>query len=165
MLPLIIVQRAQPDLVVEQIGLDPAKTAYRAGEPVQISVRVANIGSAPASGFWVDLYINPAAPPDAANQPWSEHCSLIPCYGMAWYVAELEPGSSIVLNSTQLDPAQSNWAGHFALGTTTIYAYADTRNPGTPTGSVAERNEANNRYAVGGLYVGGGGGTLPTPTP
>jgi hypothetical protein len=154
-LPVVSIYRAQPDLIVDQIILDPATNAYRTGDAVQISTRITNIGDATAGGFWVDLYINPSAPPDAANQPWSERCSLIPCYGMAWYVVGLEPGSSIVLNSTQLDPAQSIWAGYFALGTTTIYAYADTRNPGTPTGSVAERNEANNSLMVSGLHVGG----------
>jgi hypothetical protein len=159
-LPLVSVHLAQPDLVVEQIGLDPAKTAYRAGELVQISVRVRNIGSAPAGGFWVDLYINPAAPPDAANQPWGERCGLVPCYGMAWQVAGLGPGDSVLLSAAQIDPAQSRWAGRLAPGTSTLYAYADTRGGG-PAGSVAEGDESNNRRAVEGLFVGGGGATLP----
>jgi hypothetical protein len=118
-------------------------------------VTVTNIGDARASGFWVDIYFNPSAPPDAGDQRWNERCGLIPCYGVAWPVFGLAPGASIVLTSEQIDPGQSIWPGFFAPGTSDIYAFADSWNTSVPTGAVLERSETNNRFALLGLSVTG----------
>lgn len=171
MLPLIVIPSlppppTQPDLVVEQITLVPDKSSFTAGEPVEILVRVKNIGDAPASGFWVDLYINPASQPGVVNQRWNEVCGLSPCYGMAWPVQSLAPGESIVLSSTVNDPGQSIWPGSFAPGSSVIYAFADSYNAGVATGANIERSESNNIAVLEGLSVTGGSlAALPPGAP
>ena len=121
-----------------------------------IQVTVTNNGNASANPFWVDLYLNPSSPPTAANQIWNTRCSLKPCLGMAWYVANgLEPGQSITLSSQSLAPGYSIWEGWFAAGTTDLYVYADSYNPGVAAGAVAELNESNNRAELHGLNVTG----------
>jgi hypothetical protein len=144
-----------PDLVVTSIGISPNKTSFTAGEPTEITVVVENRGSAAAADFWVDLSINPDQPPSAANQPWNLHCALTPCYGLAWYVQELAPGKRVTLSSKSLPTGYSIWPGFFAAGSTDLYAYADTYNPGVPGGAVAESDEANNQIRLGGLTVTG----------
>lgn len=146
---------ALPDLVVEALTIAPEQASYRAGEPVLLSVRVTNVGDGPATAFWVDLYLSPAAPPDAPSQRWDERCGIAPCYGLAWLVDGLAPGQSVTLTSRQPDPAQSIWPGSFAPGTSALYVYADSWNPGVATGGVRERDEANNLLARTGLSVTG----------
>jgi VCBS repeat-containing protein len=144
-----------PDLVVTSISLSPNKTSFSAGEPVEITVVVENRGDQAAGSFWVDLSINPDQPPSAANQPWHQHCTLKPCFGLVWGVAELAPGASITLTSKQLPVGYSIWPGWLAAGTTDLYAYVDTYNEGVARGAVAERDEANNQFHLGGLTVTG----------
>lgn len=164
-LPVVLNRPALPDLVVAAIELAPARASYAAGEPVLISVTVANRGDAPATAFWVDLYLNPSAPPDAVNQRWNERCGLIPCYGIAWLVEGLPAGASVVLTSAQIDPGQSIWPGSFAPGTSVIYAYADTWNPGVGAGGVHESDETNNLLARRGLTVTGAPAPAGGPDP
>jgi uncharacterized delta-60 repeat protein len=153
---LPLVQRAgTPDLVISSVSLNPNKTSFSAGEPVEISVVVENRGTAPAAEFWVDLSINPDHPPTTANQIWNEHCAQTPCYGLAWFVEGLAPGARITLTSKALPPGYSIWPGFFVAGTTDLYAYADSYNPGAATGAVAESDEANNQFHLGGLTVTG----------
>ena len=45
------------------------------------------------------------------------------------------------------------WPGFFASGTTDLYIYADSWNPGVASGAVIESNEGNNRAHLGGLTV------------
>jgi hypothetical protein len=145
---------AQADLVAK-VSLSPDKRTFTAGEPVVVSVTVTNQGTAPAAGFWVDLYINPTAPP-TTNVTWNTTCTLKPCYGIAWYVTDpLAPGASIVLSSASGAPGYSIWPGYFAAGTTDVYAYVDSWNPGVATGAVPESNETNNSDHIGGLTVTG----------
>jgi hypothetical protein len=151
----IMAQPSTPDLVVSGISLNPNKTSFSAGEPVEITVVVENQGTASAAGFWVDLSINPDHPPTTANQPWNAHCALTPCYGLAWYVPGLAPGARITLTSKALPAGYSIWPGAFAAGTTDLYAYADSYNPGVVAGAVAESNEANNQFHLGGLTATG----------
>jgi hypothetical protein len=145
-----------PDLVVSSISLVPNKTTFAAGEPVEVRVTVQNQGNGAAGGFWVDLYINPSSPPTAANQIWNTRCGLTPCFGMAWQVTGgLPPGQSITLSSLNPPAGYSIWPGYFAAGTTDLYAYVDSYNPGIAAGAVAESNEANNRAELHGLSVTG----------
>jgi hypothetical protein len=144
-----------PDLVVTSISLSPNKTSFAAGEPVDITVVVENRGNAAAGSFWVDLSINPDQPPTTATQLWHEHCALTPCHGLAWYVEELAPGAHATLTSRQFPVGYSIWPGWLAAGTTDLYAYVDTYNPGVAAGIVLESDEANNQAHVGGLVVTG----------
>jgi hypothetical protein len=145
-----------PDLVITGISLVPSKTTFAAGEQVEVRVTVTNQGSAATGSFWLDLYINPSSPPTAANQIWNTRCGLTPCFGMAWEVTSgLAPGQSITLSSLSLPPGYSVWPGYFAAGTSDLYAYVDSYNPGIVDGAVAESNEANNRAELHGLRVTG----------
>ena len=114
-----------------------------------------------AVSAWLDLYINPSSPPTAANQVWNTRCGLTPCFGMAWEVTSgLAPGQSITLSSLSLPAGYSIWPGYFAAGTSDLYAYADSYNPGVVAGAVAESSETNNRGELHGLTV-----TGPNPAP
>lgn len=148
-----------PDLV-GKIYFAPDKNNWSSGESVLLTVVVTNTGSAPAGAFWVDLYINPNPAPAGANVPWNETCTLTPCYGLAWqHAGALAPGESVVLTSTptSYDVNTSLWVGSFAPGTTDVYLWVDSWNPGSSVGAVQEGNELNNGDARHGLSVTGGG--------
>jgi uncharacterized repeat protein (TIGR01451 family) len=157
-LPLLVkLPGTAPDLA-GSFRLTPNKNSFSAGEPVQITVVITNQGTAPADAFWVDFFINPNPPPSAANTIWSNVCGLSPCYGLAWFVAtNLAPGQSITLTShpSSFSADHSNWAGFFASGTSDLYLYVDSWNPGVASGGVAESNENNNRAERHGLMVSG----------
>ena len=71
---------------------------------------------------------------------------------MAWEVASgLAPGESVTLSSLSLPAGYSVWPGYFAAGTSDVYAYVDSHNPGVSAGAVAESNETNNRAELHGL--------------
>ncbi len=165
-LPLLL-KAVGPDLV-GSFTLTPDKSSYSAGEPVLVTATVTNIGGAPAGAFWVDFYINPTSLP-AVNRRWNDLCSMSPCYGLAWYVADgLAPGQSVTLLSSPASYAQpqSVWEGTLPPGTTDLYLYVDVWNPGVSTGGVQEIEEANNRSYRGGLSVSGqgvGSQNLPRP--
>ncbi|MCU0492946.1 MAG: cadherin-like domain-containing protein, partial [Chloroflexaceae bacterium] len=129
---------------------------------VLVSVTVTNNGTAPASGFWVDLYINPSRVPQV-NEPWSDLCAVERCEGLAWFVpATLAPGQSITLVSMPQDNATPNgysqensrWRGLLPNGVVQLHAYADSwnRDAGgaerSPFGAVYERDESNNRASL-----------------
>jgi uncharacterized repeat protein (TIGR01451 family) len=148
------VQRPAMADLVASIKLVPNKTSFAAGEAVEVIVTVTNQGDAPAQGFWVDLFINPSTAPNAANVLWHQLCSLEPCFGMAWEVTQtLAPGQTITLSSNQLSGNYSVWPGWFAAGTTDLYAYVDSYNADSASGTVLESNEANNRAELRGLRV------------
>ena len=153
-LPLLLKPGGLPDLV-GSFSLNPPGPNFSAGQPVTIDVLVTNQGSAPAEAFWVDIYINPATPP-AVNRRWNDLCSLSPCYGLAWYVAEgLGQGQSMALSSTTFPAAYSRWPGSFAPGTSNVHLYVDMWNPGVASGGVLESIETNNTASLGGLSVTG----------
>jgi len=143
-----------PDLV-GSISLSPSKRAFTAGEPVQITVTITNTGAGDAGSFWADLFINPSTPPTAANVTWNLRCGMNPCFGLAWQVGGLKAGQSVTLTSKQLPPGYSIWPGWFAAGTTDLYLYVDSYNPGTADGAVLESSERNNQFHLGGLTVTG----------
>jgi hypothetical protein len=75
---------------------------------------------------------------------------------MAWeVVGGLALGQSVTLSSQSLPPGYSIWPGYFAAGSSDLYAYADSYNPGVVAGSVAESDETNNRAELHGLTVTG----------
>jgi hypothetical protein len=141
----ILMNAPRPDLV-GSFSLTPNSVA--SNSPVSITVTITNRGTAPASQFWVDFYINPSTPPTDTNQPWNRRCGLTPCYGIAWYVTQIiEPGQSITLTSTPGSYYAQNtrWRGQFAPGTSDLYLYVDSWNPTVATGAVDELDETNNR--------------------
>jgi hypothetical protein len=143
-LPLLT-NAPKPDLV-GSFSLTPNSLAPNS--PVVIAVTISNRGTAPASQFWVDFYINPSTPPTGTNQPWNRRCGLTPCYGIAWYVTQtIAPGQSITLTSTPDSYYVQNtrWRGQFAQGTSDLYLYVDSWNPTVATGAVDEVDETNNR--------------------
>ncbi len=154
-LPLII-QTGLPDLV-GSLSISPDKRAFRADEPVTISVTITNRGSAPSPSVWADLSINPTSPPTAANMIWNLNCNLTPCYGISWVVPALAPGQSITLTSTAGSYAvgYTIWPGTFAHGTSDLYLFVDSWNPGVVAGAAAESDETNNRAELHGLTVTG----------
>lgn len=143
--------------LVGRIELVPDQRTFTAGEPVQIQVTITNIGNVASEPVWADLYINPAAPPTAAGTPWNTICGLEPCFGLAWMVPALGPGQQITFSSAVGDYAQpyTIWPGWFAQGTTDLYLYVDSWNPGQPHGAVMENSELNNRAELRGLTVTG----------
>ncbi len=144
-----------PDLV-GSFSLEPDKMTFTEGEPVTITVVITNQGSGLANPFWADFFINPSIPPEAANAVWSDYCTLEPCFGISWYIpVYLAPGESIKLTSTYGSYANGNtvWPGYFIAGTTDLYLYVDSWNPGVPAGAVAESYEDNNRSELLGLEV------------
>jgi hypothetical protein len=158
-LPLIQ-YRGLPDLI-GSVELIPNKLNFQAGEAVEIAVTITNVGDVSSTPAWADLYINPSTPPTAPGMLWNTACGLEPCFGLAWVVPALGPGESVRLTSSVGSYAApySIWPGWFARGTTDLYLYVDSWNPGAPAGAVVEINEANNRAERHGLQVSG-----PNPT-
>ncbi len=155
-LPLLRGVPQRPDLTVAFTVSPETPTA---GKPASITATVTNKGTGPASGFWVDLYINPSHAP-LVNEPWNELCTLEPCFGMAWfYEGTLQPGQSATLTSSPSSAANpngfraasSNWSGFFANGTSRIYIIVDSWNRNAsgeqrdPNGALSEIDETNNR--------------------
>jgi hypothetical protein len=145
---------ATPDLV-GSISISPDKRAFAAGEHVQINVTITNTGNGDAGPFWVDLFINPSSPPTTTNVSWNTRCALDPCFGIAWRVPGLQAHDSVTLTSNSFPPGYSIWPGWFAAGTTDLYLYVDSWNPGVATGGVVEGSESNNAAHLGGLTVSG----------
>jgi len=139
-----------PDLRVTSVIVEPDNP--QVGEPVTLTVEVLNTGPSAAGPFWVDLYDNPIAPPEEANQIWNWLCEgpAEDCYGIAWYVEEgLGPGESVTLSSLSgYEEPQTHWLGHFVEGGRhDIYAFADSWNRTVWYGAVREQNEGvDNRY-------------------
>ena len=153
-LPLVR-HSGKPDLVAS-FTLTPDKLNFDEGESVLITAIVTNQGNAAAPAFWMDFYLNPSPPPNAANIPWSSVCGITPCYGIAWLVpVGLLPGRSITLTSTpdSYSPVQTVWPGYFVAGTTDLYLYVDSWNPGVSYGAAQELDETNNRAELHGLSV------------
>jgi uncharacterized repeat protein (TIGR01451 family) len=156
LLYLPIVRKSGLSDLVASLQLSPDRLQFVTGEPVTITVTITNQGSEPASGFWVDLYINPSQPPDGPNHPWDETCGFNPCYGMAWFVDQsLAPEEAIQLTSTPASFLKdySIWPGSFPAGVTDLYVYADSWDPGVNSGAVIESDESNNRAELHGLQV------------
>ena len=59
------------------------------------------------------------------------------------------------LYSKRILTEYSVWPGWLATGTSDIYAYMDSFNPGVAAGAVVERDEINNHAELHGLSVAG----------
>jgi hypothetical protein len=167
-LPLLAVAEPRSsfvDVVVSDIRLTPDKTNFAAGEAVEIAVTITNQGVQPTSLFWVDMYVNPAEQP-RVNLVWDQNCGLFPCQGLAWRIEQpIQPGGSLTLTSNPADPLidtnASIWYGFFFSGTTELALFADSWNPGVPTGALTEGEdsnapgEQNNTLRLSGLSVTG----------
>lgn len=156
-LPVISHPSDKADLI-GQLTLNPKKKRFIAGEAVQITAIITNIGLSSTESFWADLYINPAKVPEAANEKWQDLCAMTPCFGIAWHFDHrLEPGQSITLTSSTDDFVQdfTNWPGWFATDTSDIYLYVDSYASFGRDGSISEANENNNRSEILGLTVTG----------
>lgn len=116
----------------------------------------------------MDFYLNPDPVPTGPGLLWNEACGLFPCYGLTWQVpAGLAPGESVTLTSTpdSYDVERSLWTGYFAPGTSDLYLFVDSWNPGSPVGAVLELDETNNRSERHGLVISGDVGHPAVATP
>ena len=142
-LPLVVRNYSiGPDLVV----VDPIHVVMEDG-PDYVLVTIRNDGAVPASGFWVDLYLDPSRPPEV-GETWPELCSQ----GKAWFVRRtLAPGESYTLDTRWPDDPNSPgmrysiWPDELPEGTHTLYAVVDSY--WRPYGLVIESDESNNRSA------------------
>jgi hypothetical protein len=127
----------RPDLVVQDLSVDPAV-------PGALTLTLANVGGSTARNFWIDLYLDPEAPPEV-NQPWTELCHP---YGAAWFVEALPAGETLTLSigDAYYQVDQSRWPDAYPAGEHEIWAYADSWGYPQPWGGVQEVEEANNRY-------------------
>jgi hypothetical protein len=147
--PLMIGRPGVPDLV-GTFELTPDGTSWSSTQQVLVTVTVTNTGTGPTStGFWVDLYVNPAQLPSAANVRWEMNCGIEPCRGIAWYVDRvLAPGESVVLRSLRGSYVDEStlWDGRLPAGARSIYIYVDSWNPTVATGAMLELDENNNLF-------------------
>jgi hypothetical protein len=147
MAPLVIGRPGVPDLV-GTFELTPEGSSFSSSQQVLVTVTVTNTGTGPtASGFWVDLYVNPAQVPSAANLRWEMNCGIDPCRGIAWYVDRvLAPGESVVLRSLRGSYVDEStlWDGRLPAGARSMYIFVDSWNPTVATGAVPELDERNN---------------------
>jgi hypothetical protein len=144
-----------PDLVVTGITTDPASPSV--GEEATIHVTVKNQGNQAAnSWFFIDLYVDPASPPD-------DRADLGTYYGYG-------PTSGLVPGQTH----QVSFSHTFGSGGDhTLYAQVDTYDGlnGSPDyGMIQESIEGNNIYgpvsvSVSGTSVGGEEAPLPETGP
>ncbi|NJL05724.1 MAG: hypothetical protein HC911_12640 [Chloroflexaceae bacterium] len=166
-------EQPMPDLVVQQVVVEPAQPDT--GSPAQVRVTVQNVGTATATGFWVDLFIAPQPVPTGSGLRWDMACGLEPCQGIVWAVNELAAGASVTLTSDSgsFSAAYSNWDGQFAVpGTHDLYASVDSWNAADlARGAVPELREENNVAVLRAVTVSGAlrqpanlqSGLLPRP--
>ncbi|MCP4541270.1 MAG: DUF11 domain-containing protein [Chloroflexi bacterium] len=127
-LPLILRQRAAPDLVVHSIT---ATTDV-------IQVVIGNQGNAPTmTDFWVDVYVAPDPVPEVATQTWLHVADM----GLVWDVWDtLYPGDTLTLTSASYAEPYSHIVWPLAKGTP-IYAQVDSWNGAGDDGAVLENHE------------------------
>ncbi|HEU5012968.1 MAG TPA: Calx-beta domain-containing protein [Roseiflexaceae bacterium] len=138
-----------PDLV-GSLSVSPAQVSQY--QHVVFTAKVTNQGTAPASNFWVDMYVNPMRVP-RVNEPWNEICNPRACYGVAWFVTRtLQPGESIQLTTTPDSYVAENtaWLDFFTRGEQRFYLYVDSWNRNSSNtqksdnAAVTESDETNN---------------------
>ncbi|HEX8683506.1 MAG TPA: hypothetical protein VF707_14390 [Ardenticatenaceae bacterium] len=135
-----------PNLVAQIIEVTPAEPTVN--DIVNVRVLVENVGTVPAtSDFWVDLYVSPEGTP-AANQAWPD----IAEYGATWFVEGLDVGEEVVLDSLDADASRSNLLRFIEEGPVELFVYVDSYGV-SPSGAVAEQDEANNLAGPFELFV------------
>jgi len=137
-LPLLLRQRTLlPDLVVTGIAVDPASPSV--GQPATICVTVENQGAAATeSWFFVDLYVDPASPPDDLTDLGTQ-------YDYCPHILSAGQSCQVTFTHTLADG-----------GSHTLYAQADTYDGfnGSPDyGMIEESSEMNNIYGPFGFSV------------
>lgn len=159
-LPLILSEPALtfPDLVPLELKVEPS-SGLDTDTAVNLSVVLTNVGTATARrSFWVDLYVNPARPPEQAGDIWSKVCKTSPedaclnALGLAWQITQdVPPGQTVTLTSRPDDlylvGAQTRWPGRFTTaGEIQLWTYVDSWNGESAAGGfVLESDETNNR--------------------
>lgn len=124
-----------PDLVVEGFSLLPKEPA--SGEPVTITVTIANVGQASTEGgFWTGFYVDPQEPPFVNSVSKGSES------GLFWYTPGLEAGEVITLTAEEAE--DGDFEGAFSPGSHELYLYVDGCNPGVEEGLVVESKEGNN---------------------
>lgn len=137
-----------PDLVVKGLSLLPEEP--KSGEPVTITVTIANIGhSSTGGGFWTGLYIDPQEP------PFVNYVNAEEEKGLFWYIPGLEAGEAITFTAQDAEEQHSDFAGTFTPGNHELYLYVDAFNPGVEEGLVVESEEGNNLLGPVVINVGG----------
>jgi hypothetical protein len=128
---------ARPDLWVQDLFVDP-------NDPGALTVTVVNTGESAARDVWVDLYLDPEAPPEV-NQPWTTLCFP---YGAAWVIGRIPAGETVTLSIDDVwyNAEQSRWPDAYPGGAHAIWAYVDSWGDPHPWGGVQETDETNNRY-------------------
>ncbi len=141
-----------PDLLVNALNVDQ-------NNPAALTVEIANLGNAPATNFWVDLYLDPETPPEV-NQSWTMLCHP---YGAAWFVESLAAGESLTLaiDDVYYQTEQSRWpADGYPSGEHALWAYVDSWG-GESWAAARESNEGNNRYGPVALTGTSSGAVMP----
>jgi len=128
----------RPDLFTTAVTVVPA-------DPGAFEVQIVNQGLSAARDFWVDVFLDPVAPP-AVNQT----CIELGCvYQAVWYVPELPAGATLTLRiaDAHYDATWSQWPQPaYPGGAHTLWAYVDSWGPPNPWGSVQEAVEDNNLF-------------------
>ncbi len=142
-----------PNLVPLRLTVNPPSPVV--SQPTAFTLVLENAGKVgTVEPFWIDLYIDPSSPPNAANQPWHGRCSapFPDCYGGAWRVSTpVAAGQQVTLTSAELLEQYSNWYDQFnTSGRHTVYAYVDSWQDGSLTGmgAITETNESDNAIGI-----------------
>ncbi|HWQ11706.1 MAG TPA: Ig-like domain-containing protein, partial [Roseiflexaceae bacterium] len=138
-LPVVLADRRQPDLVVDDVRASGGT----------LSVTIRNAGQGPVTQpFWVDAYIGPRVAPTAVNQTWQMLGSRGVVWGVTGAALPLDPGETLTLTigDAYYDAAGSEPGGAVAAGTR-LYAQVDSANAATTYGGVLESHESS-----GGAY-------------
>jgi hypothetical protein len=120
-----------PDLVVGEITATP--------DGVTVVVRNQGSAATSATGFWVDVYVDPDVTPTSVNQTWD----ALGDQGLVWGVeVALAPGEALTLTlgGAFYWPSLSDVSWPLALGTP-VYAQVDSTSADTTYGGVLERDE------------------------
>jgi hypothetical protein len=126
----------QADLVITSMSVSPANPP--AHQPTSVIVQIRNQGQAPATDFWVDLFID--------RQP--QACQDL---GDHWgYVYSIQPGETLGVTI----PVSTRTSDGLAQGNHQLIAYVDV------DCRVSESNETNNQFGPVNVSV---GAPLPPP--
>jgi hypothetical protein len=126
----------RPDLAVKQIVATEAK--------IQVIIQNEGTAAVPAEqGFWVDLYIDPSAPPTQPNQIWNFLAEEGLVWGVDGDVLPMEPGEviTLTLGDALYWPDLSKFSGSLPADTP-VYVQVDSANTESTYGGVLESHEA-----------------------
>ncbi len=144
----------RPDLFITAVTVAPS-------DPGALQVQIVNQGRSAARDFWVDVFLDPIAPP-AVNQT----CIELGCvYQAVWYIPELPAGATLTLriSDAYYDETWSQWPQPaYPGGAHTLWVYVDSWGPPNPWGSVQEVSEDNNLF--GPLFFTGEDRSAPMTT-